>query len=428
VRITRVLTGYEYAMISPSLALIAAVAATAAGMTPGGIAPTAVRVAVERMRGGPPTGIMAGLPSGASPIARTTERGSASAVARTVPAHRAVARPASAPPPATGLDTARLAQAYARASELPRLRSLLVQWRGELVGERYFRGVTRSTRANIKSASKSIISALVGIAIERGAIRGVDQPIAELLPAYFDERTDPRKRAITVEDLLTMRSGLETTSFYNYGSWVTSRNWVRDALRRPVVAERGAAGPMIYSTGSTHVLSAALTRATGMSTFRFAERYLARPLGIRLRPWTTDPQGIYFGGNDMLMTPRDMVKFGALYLNGGRAPSGRQVVPRAWVERSTQPRTRSGWSGNEYGYGWWVRRAAGHAAYYAWGYGGQFIFVVPDLELVVVTTSSSNVAERERGHLEAIYALLDEYVIPAVDGVDGSRSLPRSAP
>jgi CubicO group peptidase (beta-lactamase class C family) len=369
----------------------------------------AARVPSARLRGGPPTGTVAPAARQASPIPHSPVRG----VASRVPS--ATARAESARVLAPSLDTALLAQAYARAAELPRLRSLLVHWRGELVAERYFRGAGRSTRANIKSASKSIVSALVGIAIERGSIRGVDQPIAELLPAYFDEHTDPRKRAITVEDLLTMRSGLETTSFYNYGSWVTSRNWVRDALRRPVVAERGDGGPMIYSTGSTHLLSAALTRATGMSTYRFANRHLARPLGITLRPWTTDPQGIYFGGNDMLMTPRDMVKFGALYLNEGRAPNGRQVVPRAWVERSTQPRTRSGWSGNEYGYGWWLRRAGGHAVFYAWGYGGQFIFVVPDLQLVVVTTSASNVAEREHGHLEAIYALLEHYIVPAVD-------------
>ena len=398
------------------VAALPAVVATAPGTSSASAAVTttaeleARAQSVRRLRGGPPTGTVARAERHASSIPRSPVR----RVAPRVPS--AVARAESARPDASALDTALLAQAYARAAELPRLRSLLVHWRGELVAERYFGGAGRSTRANIKSASKSVVSALVGIAIERGSIPGVDQPIAELLPAYFDARTDPRKRAITVEDLLTMRSGLETTSFYNYGSWVTSQNWVRDALRRPVVAERGAGGPMIYSTGSTHLLSAALTRATGMSTYRFADRYLARPLGISLRPWTTDPQGIYFGGNDMLMTPRDMVKLGALYLNEGRAPNGRQVVPRAWVERSTQPRTRSGWSGNEYGYGWWLRQAAGHAVFYAWGYGGQFIFVVPDLQLVVVTTSASNVAEREHGHLEAIYALLEHYIVPAVDG------------
>jgi CubicO group peptidase (beta-lactamase class C family) len=312
------------------------------------------------------------------------------------------------------IDSALLGEAYARAAAMPRLRSLLVQSRGRLVGERYYRGATRSTRANVKSASKSIVSALVGIAIARGKLRGVDQTVAELLPADVGAGTDPRTLAITVEDLLTMRTGLESTSFENYGRWVSSRNWVRDALRRPVVAERGAGGPMIYSTGSTHLLSAILTRATGMSTYQFARRFLAAPLGISLRPWQTDPQGIYFGGNEMYLTPRDMVKLGALYLNGGVA-NGRQVVPRDWIERSTRVYTRSGWSDNDYGYGWWIRTARGHKVYYAWGYGGQFIFVVPDLELVVVTTSAANVANRERGHLEAIYSLLEEYIVPAAE-------------
>jgi CubicO group peptidase (beta-lactamase class C family) len=253
-----------------------------------------------------------------------------------------------------------------------------------------------------------VISALVGIAIARGHIRGVDQTLGELLPGQFGRDADPRKRAITVEDLLTMRSGLESTSFENYGSWVTSGNWVRDALRRPLVAEPG--GPMIYSTGSTHLLSAILTRRTGTSTYRFAQRELAAPLGITLRPWQRDPQGIYFGGNDMYLTPREMLRFGALYLNGGRTTGGRQVVPRRWVEASTAPRTRSGWSGQEYGYGWWIRNAGAHRVYYAWGYGGQFIFVVPSLELVVVTTSESEATTRDGGHLGAVHRLLDEIV------------------
>jgi len=117
----------------------------------------------------------------------------------------------------------------------------------------------------------------------------------------------------------------------------------------------------------------------------------------------------------MRMTPREMLAFGTLYLNRGRAPDGTQVVPQAWVDSSWVPRTRSGWSGNAYGYGWWMRDAGGHAVYFAWGYGGQFIFVVPDLALVVVTTSSAD-TDRERGHLDAIHALLAQEIVPAVGG------------
>lgn len=326
---------------------------------------------------------------------------------------RPVTPPRAAPAPivARPIDSARLAAAYARAASLPRLRSLLVQHRGRIVGERYWRGATRERRANIKSASKSIISALVGIAIAEGKIRGTDQTIGELLPAET-RGLDAEKRAITVGDLLSMRSGLQPTSFGSYGAWVSSRDWVRDALRRPMVAERG--GRMLYSTGSTHLLSAILTRATGTSTYAYAQSRLARPLGIALRPWQRDPQGIYFGGNDMYLTPREMLKVGTLYLRGGLAPDGRRVLPRAWIDSSAVPRTISPFNGNRYGYGWWIREAAGHRVLYAWGYGGQFIFVVPTLDLVVVTTSDPNAATRDGGHLDAIYALVEGEIMPAV--------------
>ena len=311
------------------------------------------------------------------------------------------------------LDSAALAAAYVHAGELPRLRSLLVERQGKLVGEQYWRGATRARPANIKSASKSVISALIGIAIRKGEIPGLQATVGELLPAADTRGLDPAKRAITVEDLLTMRAGLEGTSFGNYGRFVTSRNWVRYVLARPFVAEPG--GPMIYSTGSTHLLSAMLTHATGTSTHRFAERELARPLGIALRPWTRDPQGIYFGGNEMRMTPREMLAFGRLYLNRGRTPAGRQLLPEAWIDSSWVPRGVSPWNGYSYGYGWWIREARGHPVYFAWGYGGQFIFVVPSLELIVVTTSDPD-QRREGGHLQAIHDLLDSYLIPAVGG------------
>ncbi|HVE77831.1 MAG TPA: serine hydrolase [Gemmatimonadaceae bacterium] len=340
------------------------------------------------------------------------------AVSPSTPAARLTTATTAVLPGRAGLDSARLAAAFVRAGELPRLRSLLVAWRGVLVGERYFHGATRAAPANIKSASKSVISALVGVAIAEGRLAGLHQTIGELLPAET-RGLDPEKRAITVGDLLTMRSGLETTSFESYGRWVASRNWVRSALERPLVARPGT--EMIYSTGNTHLLSAILTRATGMSTHRFAQRALGAPLGIRIRPWTTDPQGIYFGGNEMRMTPRDMLALGRLYLAGGRSPAGRAVLPRGWVDSSWVPRGVSGWSGYEYGYGWWIRDAAGEAGrrypvYFAWGYGGQYIFVVPDLSLVVVTTSDPNATTRERGHLDAIHALLDYDIIPAVGG------------
>lgn len=317
------------------------------------------------------------------------------------------------------LDSAQLDRVLAVADSMPRLRSLIVQWRDTIVREQYWRGAAPDRLTNIKSASKSVLSAAVGIAIAEGHITGTGQRIGELLPAET-RGLEPAKQAITVGDLLSMRSGLESTSFDDYGRWVSSRNWVRAALAQPVVAPRGEeGGPMIYSTGSSHVMSAALARATGMSTHRYMATKLFAPLGITLRPWTTDPQGIHFGGNEMRLSPRSLLAFGNLYLARGRAPDGRQVVPAAWIDSSWVPRGRSRWSGDQYGYGWWLRDAGGHTVYYAWGFGGQFVFVVPPLELVVVMTSDADVG-REGGHVEALRRLMTDGIMPAVT-TQGSR-------
>lgn len=297
-----------------------------------------------------------------------------------------------------------------RAGELPRLRSLLMSVDGELIEEHYFNGTSERTVANLKSASKSIISVLVGIAINRGDIRSVGQPIVDFFPEELAGAEAPR-RSITVEDLLTMRAGLETTSNRNYGRWVQSRNWVRHVLTRPMVDQPG--GRMIYSTGSTHLLSAILTRATGMSTLEYGRRYLARPLGITLPAWLRDPQGVYFGGNEMTMTPRAMMAVGDLYRRGGSV-DGFEVVSPEWVRESFTPRTASRYSRRQYGYGWWMRLLGGHPAYYAWGYGGQFIFVVPDLDSVIVATSSPNPGDGRRTHRRELDRLLERQLVPAL--------------
>ena len=297
-----------------------------------------------------------------------------------------------------------------RAGRMPRLRSLLVSTGGELIEEHYFNGASERSVANLKSASKSIISILVGIAINRGDIESVDQPIVDFFPDELADADDQR-RSITVEDLLTMRSGLETTSNRNYGRWVQSRNWVRHVLTRPMVDRPG--GRMIYSTGSTHLLSAIVTRASGMSTLEYGRRYLARPLGITLPAWLRDPQGVYFGGNEMTLTPRAMVAVGDLYRRGGSI-DGFEVISPEWISESFTPRTASRYSRRQYGYGWWMRMLAGHPTYYAWGYGGQFIFVIPDLDSVIVATSSPNPGDGRRTHRRELDALLEQQLVPAL--------------
>jgi CubicO group peptidase (beta-lactamase class C family) len=305
----------------------------------------------------------------------------------------------------------------AAASSLPRLHSLLVSHRGALVFEYYARGHSATRLANIKSASKSVISTLVGIAIERKLIPGLDTPIVRWFPELRND-PDKRKQTITIEDLLTMRSGLESTSGGNYGRWVTSANWVRYALGRPMVSEPGTS--MEYSTGTSHILSAILTRVSKTSTHAFAVETLAKPIGITLARWPRDPQGIYFGGNEMLMTGRQMIALGELYRNRGRA-GDRQVVPAAWVDASCTPRTRSRWdSDREYGYGWWSQTFGGRRACFAWGFGGQYVFVFRDLDLVIAMTSSTTISDERRGYRRQLFDLLEDHVLKTSGSVFGA--------
>jgi CubicO group peptidase (beta-lactamase class C family) len=298
------------------------------------------------------------------------------------------------------------------AHNLPRIKSLLVNQNNELILERYFNGTGPNDQSNIKSVSKSVISALVGIAIQHGHINSIDQAIIE----YFGEEDwtndNALKKEITVENLLTMQSGLETTSNRNYGKWIASTNWVTFALQQPLQSAPGRL--MEYSTGNTHLLSAILTKATGLNTLEFARKMLTEPLGFRLMSWPQDPQGIYFGGNDMEMTPNQMLLFGELYLNRGEA-NGRQIIPSEWIDDTLEHRAQSRRDRSRYyGYGWWMKEMAGHNAHYAWGFGGQFIVIVPTLDLVVVTTSSSNPGSERQAHTRSIYDLLEYGVISSV--------------
>lgn len=313
-------------------------------------------------------------------------------------------------PPTLGLDSALLAEAVRQGRSMPRLRTLLVARHGELELEQHFRGPSLTTPANVKSVSKSVLSAVVGIAIEEGHLDDVAQPVAPFFSRHIPAIGDEAKTRITVGHLLSMQSGLESTSGRNYGAWVTSRDWVRYAITRPVVAEPGTS--RIYSTGNSHLMAAVLTQATGQNLWAYTRTRLTEPMGVTLPRWAADPQGIYFGGNEMRMTPRAMVTFGELYRNGGRH-EGRQVVPEWWVEASLTPQAR-GRRGEGYGYGWFISNVNGHPMFYAWGYGGQFIYVVPSLELTVVTTSDPDVA-REGEHIRAVRELLANFIVPAAE-------------
>tara|TARA_B110000208_G_scaffold134986_1_gene163264 strand:- start:3412 stop:4464 length:1053 start_codon:yes stop_codon:yes gene_type:complete len=309
--------------------------------------------------------------------------------------------------------TANFESAREAATALPRLNSLLISHQGQLVVEDYFNGWQGRRPANMKSASKSVISALIGIAIDEGYIESVTVPIVEYFPNHLSLQSSPEKLNITVEDLLTMQSGLKTTSNRNYGKWVLSDNWVEFALNQPLVAEPGEA--MLYSTGSSHLLSAILTKAAGIDSKSFAQQYLASPLGFSMSYWSQDPQGIYFGGNNLEMTARQMLAFGELYLNGGQA-EGRQIIPRQWIESSYQPHAESPrGQGRYYGYGWWLRDLAGLQVPVAWGYGGQLIFVIKELDLVVVATSDSTPGAGRRDHLRRLYSLVEQLIVQSTE-------------
>ena len=301
------------------------------------------------------------------------------------------------------------------ASELPQLRSLLVSRRGQLVAEYYARGVRPDAPANVKSASKSIISALVGIAIDRGAIKSVKEPIATWFPELRQD-ADRRKQSITLEDLLTMRAGLESTSGRNYGAWVRSAQL--GALRAQTAdGQRAGRGDGVQhrqlapALGHPHEVNRRQHLAVRAGRIGRADRFPPGQAGRRIR------RAIYFGGNEMLLAPKQMVAIGELYLNRGKS-SGRQIVPASWVDdivraaHRPQRGIRSGSTDTAGG-----SRTSRHGkACFAWGYGGQYILVFRDLDLVVAATSSTTVSEERRGHRRRLLDLIDERVLrPAAE-------------
>lgn len=301
-----------------------------------------------------------------------------------------------------------------KARERGPLRCVIVSLDGREIAARGYHGGSPEASTNIKSASKSIISALTGIAIDKRLLDGVDQKIAPILARDLPDNPDPRIQDITIGNLLSMQAGLGRTSGPNYGRWVSSRNWVRAALAEPFDGEPG--GPMLYSTGSTHLLSAILTRTAGKSTRELARDWLGPVEGFSIDAWDRDPQGIYVGGNQMAMTARSLAAFGELYRNGGRNKAGEQVVPEDWVKESWQLRTHSIYSGDGYGYGWFLRGIGGQQVVYAWGFGGQMLYIVPALGLTVAMTSREDDPSARSGHRDDLHALLAG-IIGAV-GVD----------
>ena len=279
------------------------------------------------------------------------------------------------------------------------------------MAERAYNGNALNGSVNIKSASKSVVSALVGMAIDRKVLESADQPIASVLRSEFPQNPDPRLERVTIGNLLSMQSGLARMSGPNYGRWVASRNWVRTALGSGFDGEPG--GGMLYSTGSTHLLSAILTKASGKNTLALAREWF-RPLeDFRIGAWDRDPQGIYLGGNQMAMTARSLLAFGELYRNGGVTPSGERLISQGWIDQSWTQRTNSVFNGDGYGYCWFMRDMVGEKTIYAWGFGGQMLYIVPSRKLSVVMTSREDAPSARTGYRDQLHGLM-ESIIQAV--------------
>jgi CubicO group peptidase (beta-lactamase class C family) len=284
---------------------------------------------------------------------------------------------------------------------------------GYEVAEIYFHPFREGQRHILYSCTKSVVSALIGIAIEKGYIQGVDQPVLDFFPDYTPENLDEQKESMTLEDLLTMSTGFECRDSYLYDNrglreMHNSEDWVQFVLDLPMEHEPGT--QFEYCNGASFLLSAIITETTGMSALDFAREVLFKPLGITDASWDASPNGINLGYTNLFLQPEDMAKFGYLFLHGGEW-DGEQVVPAAWVEVSTREHIAAGTLQDSYGYQWWIND---DGYYMAIGYNGQFIFVLPDLDMVVVMVSG-----RYRGDYEAPEILLNEYILP-VTTADGS--------
>ncbi|MBW4083035.1 serine hydrolase [Paenibacillus sp. S150] len=303
------------------------------------------------------------------------------------------------------------------------LRSCLISLRGGLRFEHYRDGRTASEMAKINSCTKSVLSSLICIAMDKGLLPGPAAGAAGFFPQLRRDM-DKRKQEITLEQLLTLSAGFRWTEFGGLNSFpkmTRSPNWVEYVLEQPLADDPGTR--MEYNSGVSQLLSAILVQASGMTTARFAEQYLFGPLGITEYQWEADPQGIHTGGFGLKLRPADLLKFGQLYLQQGNWEKT-QIISRRRVACSVQPALaaeppRHG----GYGWHWWtdsipLRSTNGEPAamdyYYARGYAGQFVYVLPEAQSVVVLTRDS-----KRGKNNPPPDVFREHIAPLLVSPDG---------
>ncbi|MDD1748989.1 MAG: beta-lactamase family protein [Methanothrix sp.] len=307
------------------------------------------------------------------------------------------------------MDSAKLAEMLTEIQDKAYpIHGLVVIRNGYLVLEMYTSPFQAESRHYIASATKSFTSALIGIAVQQGKISGLEARLLDYFPGRKFENPDARKQAITLETLLTMSSGLDwpTQGLYESlgGQLQVSQDGVKLVLDRPMANTPGT--KFNYNTGGSLLLSAVLSQATGKDALEYAQQTLFSPLGISSAFWPVDASGISPGGSGLELTPRDMAKFGYLYLMGG-VWDGQAVIPPQWVKTSTAIHIKTGYVLDlDYGYHWWVHPSG---VYHARGYGGQRIFVLPEQQMVVVFVSGFYGNDMEF----VPDALLNDYIIPA---------------
>ena len=296
-------------------------------------------------------------------------------------------------PAEQGLDPELVAELYLNAAEQETLYGLLVVKNGYLVAEGYFNEGSVGQKALLQSASKSYISALVGIALEQGCLSSVDQKMLDFFPESADRIADPRKAQITLRQMLQMRAGYpdeETDSAYlDALYWGEYLPLIADF---PLVDDPGTA--FNYSNLTSSWLAILLARACGMDLKSYAQEYLFSPMDVEVGDWLQDRDGHYIGSGGIHLTAREAARFGALYLDDGEY-QGKQIVPADWVHDSLQTYSEGvrnygrsvRFRDMGYGYQWWSARAGDHRFNFAWGHGGQLIVLLDELDMVIVTTA-----------------------------------------
>jgi CubicO group peptidase (beta-lactamase class C family) len=320
-------------------------------------------------------------------------------------------------PDQLGLDAARLEAAAARAAGQPRFRSLLVARHGRLAFERYFGGASAETQFDVRSVTKSVVSLLTGIALREGVFPSLDASIASWLAGPY--QVDAEDATVTLRHLTRMTSGFawNENGGPDYNRWILSGAQVQFLLDRPHAAPAGSV--FAYDSAAVHVLGVCLEQAAHEPLADYARERLFEPLGITDAAWEPALEGSVNGGSGIDLRGRDLLKLGQLVLQRGWSGEA-SVVPDSWIASATAPAFpwRDAYGAQQsvtYGSLFWVSDAAPPAAF-AWGYGGQFVYVVPSLELVVVTTTEwRQLSETTPQALaEAALGVIVEEVLPSV--------------